>query len=1147
MKHTRKILVALILVLTMVVGITAITASAAETEETRTVYLNPGAEYSKDNAWFAIWSWVEGQDGAWYVATDKESDGIYEIELPVANDGLKVLRMDPAVNTPDWSTGKWNESGNITIPEDKDLLTLSGWTPDAEWSTYTYVAPTFTVAGDGALCGDTTPDDTTSGWESTNTANDMTLGEDGIYTKSFTGIAAGTYEFKVLRNHSWDKAWPAANYNLTVEADNSTVTVSFNPATAEVSATAVVPQPEAPAGNTHKFDATTLTATADKEAITTYSDPYFVIGGTVQMRVDDGAVFAVETAKKGGGSIKFTVTKDHTATVVVTVSSNGSSNISYVALLDSTGIAVANKQGITEVTGTTGVSLTYELKAGTYEILSPDGENSEIDKRGVRILAIDVTETYASCDHNYVDGFCTKCEGKKDGYFADYEFDATKALGEIGKDKDALAEDTTFADGFFTAKGSNTKRLKDSAWYCIEVGKDGTGWLEFTVEGYATVSVAFASTGSSNTSAIGIINENGKFIANNEELTTVTGTGAVTVTYNLKAGIYRIVSPESEYNRGARVSLVKVTTQKCDHTLDANSICSKCEYVGPDHQHNYESVVTEPTCTAEGYTTHTCSTCGNVKVDTETEKLAHDYVNGVCSKCEAKDPDYVPPHVNTLVVGDTNKIVIGDTAVDNGYGYLVESVLFTATESAHYEFVGEGLTILVYDAKMNNLCGFTGKANLEAGTYIICIAANTQNTKGEFNVAVKKAAWNNTLAIGDNKVLITAIDNGAGYYIAWASFEVTEKANYTFTGDGILALVYDSANQLVSGTELDVGTYNICVAFLTPATTGIAPVKVEKTPLADTPVVEEPTLALGDNTVTIDGSQVNITGKAVAWYTFTPAEAGTYKFSCSDLTVYILKSKNMGDLNEYIGADGVAELEADTKYYVLVGKDGVTGEFTVKVENGAAPVHKNTVVVGDNKYIISDALLATQYEFLLIEITEGGIYKFTGGAPMTLFVFHDAYVGEALDATAPYTDNVDDITYEYVDHFYVNLAAPGFYWVGFRYDYVGELREFDINVALHSEHTFAEGKCTECGAADPNYVPPHEHKFVEGKCECGETDPNYVAPEQPKPEDPKPEELGFFQMILKAITDFFAKVGNFFSGIFGKIGGFFSGLFGGNK
>ena len=45
------------------------------------------------------------------------------------------------------------------------------------------------------------------------------------------------------------------------------------------------------------------------------------------------------------------------------------------------------------------------------------------------------------------------------------------------------------------------------------------------------------------------------------------------------------------------------------------------------------------------------------------------------------------------------------------------------------------------------------------------------------------------------------------------------------------------------------------------------------------------------------------------------------------------------------------------------------------------------------------------------------------------------------------------------------------------------------------EHSFVEGKC-ECGESDPNYVPPHEHSFVEGKCECGETDPNYQPPHE---------------------------------------------------
>jgi hypothetical protein len=79
------------------------------------------------------------------------------------------------------------------------------------------------------------------------------------------------------------------------------------------------------------------------------------------------------------------------------------------------------------------------------------------------------------------------------------------------------------------------------------------------------------------------------------------------------------------------------------------------------------------------------------------------------------------------------------------------------------------------------------------------------------------------------------------------------------------------------------------------------------------------------------------------------------------------------------------------------------------------------------------------------------------------------------------------------------------------------------------EHSFVDGKC-ECGETDPNYQPPHEHTFVEGKCECGATDPEYVAPENPGNSDPViPTEpkLNFFQRIWQAIV-------NFFRSLFGK-------------
>ena len=50
-------------------------------------------------------------------------------------------------------------------------------------------------------------------------------------------------------------------------------------------------------------------------------------------------------------------------------------------------------------------------------------------------------------------------------------------------------------------------------------------------------------------------------------------------------------------------------------------------------------------------------------------------------------------------------------------------------------------------------------------------------------------------------------------------------------------------------------------------------------------------------------------------------------------------------------------------------------------------------------------------------------------------------------------------------------------------------------------HNFGDGVCAICGVSDPDYVPPHTHSFVEGKCECGEIDPTYT-PENPGEQKP---------------------------------------------
>ena len=59
-------------------------------------------------------------------------------------------------------------------------------------------------------------------------------------------------------------------------------------------------------------------------------------------------------------------------------------------------------------------------------------------------------------------------------------------------------------------------------------------------------------------------------------------------------------------------------------------------------EHSYETKVTKPTCTAEGYTTYKCKNCGDTYTADQTAKTAHTFQNGKCS-CGAEDPNYVPP------------------------------------------------------------------------------------------------------------------------------------------------------------------------------------------------------------------------------------------------------------------------------------------------------------------------------------------------------------------------------------------------------------------------------------------------------------------------------------------------------------------------
>ena len=124
-------------------------------------------------------------------------------------------------------------------------------------------------------------------------------------------------------------------------------------------------------------------------------------------------------------------------------------------------------------------------------------------------------------------------------------------------------------------------------------------------------------------------------------------------------------------------------------TCTTDTYCSVCKTAQENTAigHNYEAVVTDPTCTTEGYTTHTCNNCGDSYVDTRIDALGHNmtkieakpattenegcithYICGTCGKwyLDAEDNSEITNKnaviIAKLTVSDSATITFDDTS-----------------------------------------------------------------------------------------------------------------------------------------------------------------------------------------------------------------------------------------------------------------------------------------------------------------------------------------------------------------------------------------------------------------------------------------------------------------------------------------------------
>ena len=72
-------------------------------------------------------------------------------------------------------------------------------------------------------------------------------------------------------------------------------------------------------------------------------------------------------------------------------------------------------------------------------------------------------------------------------------------------------------------------------------------------------------------------------------------------------------------------------------TCKDKAVCDECGDAYSEYgEHRYDNVVTAPTCTQNGYTTHTCSACKDSYKDNETSKTGHIIEYGVCKSCKGR-------------------------------------------------------------------------------------------------------------------------------------------------------------------------------------------------------------------------------------------------------------------------------------------------------------------------------------------------------------------------------------------------------------------------------------------------------------------------------------------------------------------------------
>ena len=141
---------------------------------------------------------------------------------------------------------------------------------------------------------------------------------------------------------------------------------------------------------------------------------------------------------------------------------------------------------------------------------------------------------------------------------------------------------------------------------------------------------------------------------------------------------------------GHTVVIDPAVAPDCTHTgLTEGSHCSVCNTVikaqetVPATGHSYDKVVTAPTCTEKGYTTYTCSVCGDSYVADYVDALGHSYSEAEFVWTEDSSAEYGWTVTAAKTCANcSDKLIAEVTITRTSYKELVASAVFTDGSTA---------------------------------------------------------------------------------------------------------------------------------------------------------------------------------------------------------------------------------------------------------------------------------------------------------------------------------------------------------------------------------------------------------------------------------------------------------------------------------